>query len=182
MSYPVPYRKTSQSVSTRLDVDRRLFIMPDSRCAPQPGSGILLRRSWSVSLVLILYTFGCMIILLYSWIFSIFAGAVSSSKVTLPYKYISAVVCILLVLVQPGFGINFLTKLLVSNFMLFPAGAPRQILSTHWSFQVVHHLVSPRFDVVSCPGFLVLHVALLCPVRTLYPCDQKYPVGSHGGL
>ena len=28
----------------------------------------------------------------------------------------------------------------------------------------------------------MVHVALLCPVRLLYSCDQKYPVGSHGGL
>ena len=42
--------------------------------------------------------------------------------------------------------------------------------------------MSPRFSVVSCPGFLVVHVALLCQVRTLYPCDEQYPVGSQGGF
>ena len=109
MSYPVPYRKTSQSVSTRLDVDRRLFIMPDSRCAPQPGSGILLRRSWSVSIVVIFDHFGCMMILLSSWVSSVFSGARSSSKVTFYAAYISAVLCILLVLVQPGFDIKLFT-------------------------------------------------------------------------
>ena len=72
-----------------------------------------------------------MMILLSSWISVVFSVARSSSKVTLAAEYISAVVCILLGLVHPGFNIKLLTKLLVSSFMSFPAGAPYQLLGTH---------------------------------------------------
>ena len=90
--------------------------------------------------------------------------------------------CILLGLVQPGSDIKLFTKLLVFNFMSFPAGAPRQLLGTHRSFQVAPHLMYLCLAVVSCPVFCVVYVVLLCPVRILYLCDQQYPVGSHGGL
>ena len=97
-------------------------------------------------------------------------------------EYIRVFVCILLGLVHPGFDIKLFTKLLVSNFMLFPAGVPHQILGTHSSFQVAPPLMPPRLAVVSCPGFLAVHVALLCHVRILYLCGHQYPIGSHGGL
>ena len=66
-------------------------------------------RIWIVSLVLILAPFGCMMILLSSWVSSVFSGARSSSKVTFYAAYISAVLCILLGLVQPGFDIKLFT-------------------------------------------------------------------------
>ena len=97
-------------------------------------------------------------------------------------EYIITVVCILLGLVHPGLDIKLLTKLSVSNFMSIPDGAPHQLLGTHPSFQVAPPLMSLGFSVVSCPGFLVVHAALFCHVPILYPCDQQYPVGSHGGL
>ena len=90
--------------------------------------------------------------------------------------------CILLGLVQKGFNIKLFTKLLVSDFTLFPASEPRQLLGTQRSFQVAPPLVSLRFSVVLCPIFIVVHVAMLCPVWILYPCDQHYPVRSHGGF
>ena len=156
--------------------------MMDAWWTSRPVSGILLRRSWSVYCVFILIPFGCMMIFFSSCISSVFSGARSSRKVTLAAESISAGVCILLGLVQRGLDIKLFTKLLVSAFIFSPAGDPHQLLGTHWSFQVAPPLVSPRFAVVLCPGFLVVHVALLWPVRILYPCDQKYPVGSHGGL
>ena len=54
----------------------------------------------------------------------VFDYARPSSEVTLGDEYISTVVCILLGLVQPEFDIKLSTKLLVSNFMLFPSGDP----------------------------------------------------------
>ena len=86
-------------------------------------------------------------ILLYSWMFDVFAGAKSSSKVTLSAESISSVVCILLGLVHIGLDIKLLTKLLVSNFMSFPDFATLKLLGTHRSFQVAPPLVSPRFSV-----------------------------------
>ena len=59
--------------------------------------------------------------------------------------------CILLGSVQLEFDIKLLTKLLVYNFMLFPAGAPHQL------FQVAPPLVTPCFAVVLCPEILVVH-------------------------
>ena len=90
--------------------------------------------------------------------------------------------CILLGLVKRWFDINLLTNLLVSNFMSFPDGVHHKILGTHCSFKLAPPLMSPRFDVVSCSGFLVVHVALLCPVQILYLCYQQYLVGSRGGF
>ena len=109
---------------------------------------ILLRRIWSISFVFLLDTFGCMMILLSSCISALFAGSRSSSKVILAAGYIIAVVCILLGLVHPGLDIKLLTKLLVSNFMSFPACASHQLLGTHRSFQVAPPLMSPCFSVV----------------------------------
>ena len=91
-------------------------------------------------------------------------------------------VCILFWLVHPGFDVNLFTKLSVSTFISFPAGAPHQLLGTQRSFQVSPPLVSLRFSVVLCPIFIVVHVAMLCPVWILYTCDQHYPVRSHGGF
>ena len=72
-----------------------------------------------------------MMILFSSWMSDVFAGARSSIKVTFAAGYISAVACILLGLVQPGFDINLFTKLLVSAFISFPDGSPNQLLGTH---------------------------------------------------
>ena len=66
--------------------------------------------------------------------------------------------------------------------MSFPDGVHHKLLGTHCSFKLAPPLMSPRFDVVSCSGFLVVHVALLCPVQILYLCYQQYLVGSRGGF
>ena len=87
----------------------------------------MLSWSWIVSFVFILVPFGCMMILLSSCKPAVFDGARSSSKATLADEYIIAVVCILLGLLKSGFDIKLFTKLLVSNFMPFPAGAPHQL-------------------------------------------------------
>ena len=174
-SAPVPYMNTSQPAYTRIDEDRRLFIMKDSQCASRPGSGILLRRSWSISLVFVMVPFGCMMILLSGWMSDVFSGDRSSSKVTLASEYISAFVCILLGLAHPGFDINLLTELLVFNFIPFPAGAPRQVLVTHRPFQVAHPLVSSRFLWCHVLDLLWCMLKLLCPVQILYQYDQQYP-------
>ena len=116
--------------------------MPDAQCASRLGSGILLRSSWIVSLVFLFDPFGCMMILLPSWMFSVFDGASSSIKVTLDAESISAVMCILLGLVQPGSDIKLLTKFLVYNFIPFPSVTPSQLLWTHRSFQVAPPLLS----------------------------------------
>ena len=84
--------------------------MTDARCASRPGSGILLRMSWSVFIVFVFDPFGCMMILLSSWTFDVFAGARSSIKVRLDAESISEVLCILLGLVQPVFDIKLSTK------------------------------------------------------------------------
>ena len=112
----------------------------------------------------------------------VFSGASSSSTVTLANEYISVVVCIISELLQPGFDIKLFTKLLVSTFIPFPASVLHQLLGSCRSFKVVTLLMCPCFAVLSWPGFLVVHVALLYPVWIFYPCDQKYLVGSHGGF
>ena len=102
--------------------------MTDARCASRPGSGILLRMSWSVFIVFVFDPFGCMMILLSSWMSAVFAGARKSSKDTLSDEPIIEFVCILLGLVHPGFDIQLLTKLLAYNIILFSASAQKSFL------------------------------------------------------
>ena len=158
---PVQYRKTSQPASNRIDADTRLFIIPDILCASRPDSGIFWGRGWSVSLVFVFDPYGCMMIFLSSRLPAVFSGARSSSKVTLADESSGAVVYILLGLAQPGSYIKLLTKLLFSNYMTFPAGAPDLLVGTHCLFQVSPPLESMCFAVVSYPGFIVVHVTLL---------------------
>ena len=148
MSYHVPQRNNLQPDYNIIDSEIRLFVISDAQRSLWTGSDILLRKSWSVSYVFIFVPFGCMMIFFSSQMSAVFAGARLSSKVTLDDEYISAVVFILLGLVQPGFNIKLFTKLLLYTFIFFPAGAPHQFLGTHRSFQLAPHLVSPCFDVV----------------------------------
>ena len=85
---------------------------------------------------------------------AVFAGDISSSKLTLAAQYISGVVCILLGLVHPGLDIKLTNKLLVFIFILFSAGVPHKLLGTHHSFQVAPTLVSLRFMWCCVPNFL----------------------------
>ena len=54
------------------------------------------------------------------------------------------------------------------------SGPPHQV-----GLLVVHlPMVFEHVTASLCPSCLLVHVALLCPMVTLYQCDQQYPLGS----
>ena len=171
-STPVTHKKTLHPAPTSTNVERRLFMILDVRCASSPAAGILLRSNCSVSDVLICSNFGYMMFLLGSWMAAVLAGARSSKILTFDAESNSSVLWMSFGFLQPGFDVKIFTKLLVTKLYALPA-----CVTYHFSFQFWFHFAPtfslPCFSVSLCPSYLLVHVVLLWPMRTSKPCVNQ---------
>ena len=51
--------------------------------------------------------------------------------------------------------------------------------ATHPFLLVLPPIVSSLVGFYMCPSVLLVYVTLVCPLINLYPCIQKYPIGSN---